>query len=159
MSLSKLISDGVATTDEDDMKDFQTMSDAEIDAKRAANRNKNTVQKNKEAEAKFVRYLKLVEKLDDLDFYNFELSTLDSILGRFYWNIRTKDGNKYKAKTLDSFRHGLNRCIRDKGKNFDIIKSPEFNISNQKFKDACAELKKEGLGHTVHYPEIHEKGT
>ena len=112
-------------------KEFACLTDEEISQQRKAIRNKHTLMKNKEVENKFMRYLENIEELDDLDYWTFSVSDLDLYLGRFYWNLRTREGTEYKAKSLEGFKFGLNRCLQERGAKFDIVKDSAFARSNK----------------------------
>ena len=48
-------------------------------------------------------------------------------------------------RLLDSLKHGLNRCLEEAGMKFDMIRGKVFAQSNESFKGAILEIKKEGL--------------
>lgn len=94
----------------------------------------------------------LIEKGITGDFEDFDDCQLDENLGNFYLNVRRLDGSLYKATSLESIRHGLNRYLKRSpfNKQFDLMKDPQFRGSNQSFKVAVAELKRHGKGDIEH---------
>ncbi len=71
----------------------------------------------------------------------------------FYMDIRTQSGELYKATSLESIRHALNRHLKGPPHptKFDIISGAEFNDANECFKTAMAEIKASGKGTVDHY--------
>lgn len=91
-------------------------------------------------------YLKEMDK--SVDFEAFTPEELDLTLKRFYVNARTRNGELYRGKSLQSIRYGINRYLQSPphSKTFDIIKDARFNDSNNTYKTAMAEIKNEGKG-------------
>ena len=66
-----------------------------------------------------------------------------------------KKQNKYSANTLRNFCYALNPILRSKGHLFNITeKGTSFMKSNDTFKVAIKDLKKEGKAEFKSYPEI-----
>lgn len=136
------------------MKRFADHSAGEILAKRANIVPKNTVNANKGASSLFRCYLE--EKSQNTNFETFDPVRLAEHLSHFYMDVRTKDGEMYKATSLESMRHSLNRYLKAPPhlRPFDIITANEFNDANACFKTAMAEVKASGKGDIEHYPVI-----
>ena len=83
---------------------------------------------------------------------------LDKVLGHFYMEARTKDGDLYRGKSLASLRYGLNRYLKapPNSKTFDIIHDTTFVGSNELFKLAMQDAKVQGKGDVRHTPVITE---
>ena len=82
-------------------------------------------------------------------------SELAEVLSSYYFAARTVDGHEYRCSSLENFRQGLNRHIKQHMKaDMDIIKVPAYREANLSFKAAMTELKKKGLGSVRHYPNI-----
>jgi hypothetical protein len=92
---------------------------------------------------------------------NFELLSAEELaemLQHFYLEARTKDGELYKKKSLESLRYGMNRYLKlpPHSKPFDIISSPEFAVANEAYKAAQCEIKRSGKASVDHYPKIED---
>ncbi|XP_066912491.1 uncharacterized protein [Clytia hemisphaerica] len=81
---------------------------------------------------------------------------LNDILVHFYINTRRTNGEKYKAASMENYRHSLNRYLQTPPieRKIDIIKDPAFREANISYKAAIKELKQEGKGYVKHYPII-----
>ncbi|CAG2220574.1 unnamed protein product [Mytilus edulis] len=99
-----------------------------------------------------------MEEEQDYDFEKFDCVRLNETLGHFYVDLRKGDGERYKASSLESIRHGINRYLKapPHSKTFDIVKDSPFNDSNANFKAVLAESKRFGLGDVEHFPVINE---
>ena len=88
----------------------------------------------------------LSEKKMDTNFETCTIERLSEILTHFYLDVRTQEGNMYKANSLESQRHGLNRYLKSPShsRKLDIIKDTAFNEANESFKLAMKELKAAG---------------
>lgn len=136
---------------------FVRVTDEQLAKKRKDLKNNNTEKADRKAEKCFLQYLSL-SNLDDLDYWDFEQSFLDEILCKFWFEVRSVEGERYRVSSLQNMRYALNRCIQKRDKDFDIIKSAAFVKSQRAFKDAVTELKSLGLGYVKSYPEIAPKG-
>lgn len=135
-------------------KRFAEHTEAEIDAKRAALLNKNTIKANKRSANIFREYLK--EKGVGCDFETFSDAELDHFLCTFYFDARQKNGDYYKISSLENVRFGLNRYLKGPpfNRDIDLKDGCSFKKSNESFKSACRELKEKGKGCIDHYPRI-----
>jgi hypothetical protein len=86
----------------------------------------------------------------------FDRVRLNETLSHLYVDIRKPDGERYKATSLESIRHGLNRYLRSAPHNkpFYIVKDADINDSNTNVSAMLAEVTRLGLGNIVHYPAI-----
>ena len=75
------------------------------------------------------------------------------MLQRFYAGVRKPNGELYKPATMNSFRFGFQRYFLNR-LGFDIIKAPDFSLSNACFKNMLKTNIKSGKGDINHYPEI-----
>jgi len=123
---------------------FACHSDADIEAKKSDVTPKTTKNSNETSAKTFRAYLS--EKKLDTNFETFTIERLSEILTHFYLDVRTKEGKMYKANSLESLRHGLNRYLKSPphSRKFDIIKDTAFNEANESFKLAMKELKAAG---------------
>ena len=135
------------------MSRFGCTSTEELAAIRKNVDAKNTQLANKRAATAFRDYLK--EKNHNIDFENFDKAELSEKLMNFYVDVRKIDGSNYKTSSLENFRHSLNRymILKTNGR-INIIKDVAFANANLSYRDMMAELKRNGLGITKHYPVI-----
>ncbi|XP_071135474.1 uncharacterized protein KIAA1958-like [Mytilus edulis] len=137
-------------------KRFATTTNEEIDAKRLNMNAENTLKANRKCAYILRDYLQ--EKQQDDEFEKFDCVRLNETLCHFYVDLRKGDGERYKASSLESIRHGINRYLKapPHSKTFDIVKDSPFNDSNANFKAVLAESKRFGLGDVEHFPVINE---
>jgi len=123
---------------------FACHTSADIDAKKSSVTQKATKNYNEAAEKILRKYL--AEKKQDISFEKFSQEGLAEVLTHFFLDVRTKDGKMYKATSLESLRHVLNRYLKGPphSKKFDISKDPQFLDANESFKTAIEELKAAG---------------
>ena len=76
---------------------------------------------------------------------------LDKLLCKFWFEVRTTDGDYYSIGSLESLRYGINRIFQERGHEFDIIRGPAFKKIQIKFTEACTELKAKGKGICIPY--------
>ena len=123
---------------------------------------------DKKADRAFRRSL-VLNGCADTEYWLFDKPELDNYLAKFWLCVRKEDsdskesetedpdkiGNKYSANTLRNFRYALNRILCSKGHLYNITeKGTSFLKSNEAFKVAIKELKKEGKAEVKSYPEI-----
>ena len=113
--------------------------------------SKNTKRQTNTAVNIFREYL--TEKGLSSDFETLSDDELDKILGNFYLEMRTKNGELYKKTTMNSYRHGLQRHLA-KHRDIDILKGDKFKNSSTAFKGMSKELKRQGLAAIEHHPSI-----
>lgn len=80
-------------------------------------------------------------------------SNLDKALAKFYAAAKRKDGSKYKAGTLLTFRQGLRRHYEEK-LDLDIVNDKRFSYSTKVFKATLTDLRRQGLGAVKHHTPI-----
>ena len=93
------------------------------------------------------------------NFESFSAVRMAETLCHFYMDIRTKNGELYKATTMMNNRHALKRYLTSSPhlkKKYDIIAGTEFSEANECFKTAMADIKAAGKGDIEHYPEIEQ---
>lgn len=141
-------------TAESRQKRFAQTSEDEIQRKQLKINAENTIRANKKCANILREYLK--ENKQNSEFETFDRVRLNETLSHLYVDIRKPDGQRYKATSLESITHGLNRYLRSRPHNkpFDIVKDADFNDSNTYFRAMLAEVKIIGLGNVVHYPAI-----
>ena len=81
------------------------------------------------------------------------LSNLDKELAKFYATAKKKDGSRYKAGTLLTFRQGLRRYYEEK-LNIDIVNDRKFSYSSKVFKATLTDLRRQGLRAVKHHTPI-----
>ena len=118
----------------------------------------NTKKADKKCDKAFTLYLSTLNGLDSLDYWLFNPKELDKILCKFWFKVQTCEGKPCRVSTLKHMRYGINRNRKRKGHECDIIKSPQFKKSWQKFIKACSLLKAKGYGFIEHHTEIKPKG-
>jgi hypothetical protein len=114
----------------------------------------NTIRANKKCANILREYLK--ENKQNSEFETFDRVRLNETLSHLYVDIRKPDGQRYKATSLESIRHGLNRYLRSSPHNkpFYIVKDADINDSNTNVSAMLTEVTRLGLGNVVHYPAI-----
>ena len=91
----------------------------------------NTVKAEKKAERAFVNYLSTLDDVDDMEFWLYDEDRLDKILSKFWFALKTANGNHYRVSSLKNIRYGLNRVLAKKNTNMDIICDPLFKQSQK----------------------------
>ncbi len=138
---------------------FAVFSDAEIAQKQHQQIPKNTLKSESNAHQIFTKYLEEQDGIVKHDNWVYPDKELDAILVKFWFSLRKPGGEKYTIANLQNIKNALNRQMQCKGRNLDISKDTCYVNSQRAFRDACRELKSEGLGHVKNYPEIEGKGT
>ena len=86
------------------------------------------------------------------------IKTNDKILSKFWFALKTVNGNHYSVSSLKNICYGLNQVLAKKNTNMGIICDPLFKQSQKDFNIACACLKQLRFGYVKHYKEIKAKG-
>ena len=118
----------------------------------------NTKKADKKCDRALTSYLTMLDNIPSLEYWLFEPKELEKILCKFWFEVQTCDGKPYRVSTLKHMRYGINRNLKRKGHEYDIIKSPQFKNSQKKFFEACSLLKAKSYGYVDHYKEIKPKG-
>jgi hypothetical protein len=126
---------------------FASASDGDIENILNAKDSLNTKKAASVAKNVFRAYL--MEKDLNPEFEAYESAELDSILCKFYVEVRSKNGDRYKKASMVSIRHGLNRLLP-----FDIVNGDEFKKSSDVFSAVMVDLKRQGLGGIEHHPPL-----
>ena len=136
---------------------FKFLDDTELEQKLQNLENKNTRKTDCKTERKFMQYLKLKDIHDD--YWLIPEQELDRILRKFWFEVRTQEGDYYKIGSLDNLHYSLNRLLQSKGHESDIVHGDSFIKSHRAFSKACEELKQKGYGVRESYKEITPAGT
>ena len=75
-----------------------------------------------------------------------ELEELDSLLAKFYAELRKEDGSEYEPDSLKVMLASLDRHFRDLGAPFSILKDKEFVYSRRVLNGKAIELRESGKG-------------
>ena len=129
-------------------KRFAHFSDEELRQKSLDVQNQNTLKNEKKAERAFKEFLEECGQ-ENTNFYVYTESELDLHLAKFCFSaLKKKDGDMYKASSLDTLWCGLNRALKRYSHEFDITSknSTSFIKSINAFDDSVTELKKHGKG-------------
>lgn len=136
-------------------KRFASLNEDEYDEIIKNKDSEATLRSTRKAVNVFRSYLS--EKKLPQNFEALSKSELDSVLCKFYVEVRKVDGDYYKTASMNSLRAGICRYVKDNGKSgVDIIKDTEFAQSTIAFKAALVKLKSIGKGDTVHHSDIDE---
>ena len=116
------------------MARFDTRTDAEIDQARQEVQPKNTLNADKKWEAVFKEFLNANDM--SVDFYDFDVDTLNTWLSKLWFRARQKQtkeelkegkpGKCYRANSIKSMRYAINRLLQKHEKKFNIISSDQF---------------------------------
>lgn len=100
----------------------------------------------------------LHEKNENIEFEDFSKNQLADALERFYTCARTRKGECYRGKSLNSLRYGINRYLQSAPieKDFCIINDPAFKKANEALRNALNKLKSTGLCKVQHSSPINE---
>ena len=122
---------------------FGNLNIEEVRDKEDEFRNPNSAKNEKKAIEAFKCYLRQIEAKTGDDFFTFTEQELDEYLATFYWNARTKKGDKYKASSLETLRYALYRALKNYGHAFDITdkKSASFQTSIKAFETVMKDSK------------------
>ena len=84
---------------------------------------------------------------DEREIENIPLQELDRLFGNFLLGARkARDNAEYEPSTLRGFMSSLDRYLKKKGAQFQVIKNPMFPHSNAALTAKQKELKSKGLG-------------
>ena len=111
---------------------------------------------NKKADTCFQSYL--ATKGHPVEYWLFDEPTLDNILKKFWFEVRTVKGEHYMKGSLENLHYPINHVLHAKGHEFDIVHGDSFIGSQKAFKDACTELKKIGKGVHKSFKRIKPSG-
>jgi len=73
-------------------------------------------------------------------------SKLDSILQRFFAEVRKQDGGEYEPESLHTMLASLDRFLREKGRVFSIQKDREFEGCRKVLNGRAIVLRGNGMG-------------
>ena len=143
-------------SDNPDNVRFDEIDDEELAMTRMGLVPKNTKKSERKYERCLIDYFKQKGKLTN--FWTFTEPELDKILGKLWFEAKTKKGEKYTVSSLRHLRCGLNSALKRRGHAYNIITSESFSDSQSKFDDAVLYLKSLGKRYVKHYKEIKPSG-
>jgi hypothetical protein len=76
-----------------------------------------------------------------------ELDRVNTVLRKFYAEVKKADGERYARKSMITLRYGLQKHFLKLRKE-DIINDERYATSNEMFKAVLVQLKKDGVGET-----------
>ena len=90
------------------------------------------------------------------DFETFDPAELDKALAKFYISARTRKGDFYKGKSLQTIRYSINRYLQapPHSSTYDILDGPQFVRSSRAYETAMKEIKEAGKGEVDNTPVI-----
>ena len=133
---------------------FASLETEEINAIMDNLDSKNTKRQTITSVRMFRQYLN--GKKLSTEFESFDIEQLDDLLSKFYLEMRNKDGEMYKKSTMQSYRQGLQRYLKE-NRDIDINKEDVFKKSNKSFKCMVKELKRNGLAAVDHHSAIEDE--
>ena len=93
------------------------------------------------------------------DYWLWDEEKINKYLGKFWFEVKTQDGDYYRVSTLEHLHYGLNRCLKRKGHAYNILKSPQFKHLQEQLVYAWKHLKSLGYGYIELYKEIKPAGS
>lgn len=137
------------------MSRFATVSDSDIEAIIKGKDAENTKKLTETLYNILLSYCK--EKGINLVVESISREDLDSILSRFYVEVRKSNGTMYKINSFRGIRFAIQRMFKSiRGEDFDVIEGSEFAKANSVYSAQCVVLKRKGLGKTDHHRPINE---
>ena len=135
---------------------FEFLDDDELEEKKKSFQNKNTTKADLKTHRQFTQYLEA--KGLQMEYWLMTESELDKILSKLWFEVRTCEGDRYKASSLGSLRYGINRNLHEKGHEFDTVQDSSFKESCKDFETTSKELKSLAYGDIESYKEILPSG-
>ena len=124
----------------------KNIDDTDIDKFILDQRAAATVTKTRSDLNAFKNYWREYEN-EEREIHNIPPSELDTLLCKFFINVRRKDGKEYEPSTLTSFQRSLQRHLTDeKSVKFNILKDEEFQRSRKVLASKRKQLVSQGLG-------------
>ena len=132
---------------------FANVSDEDMQALLNTKDSVNTQRVIKRSVAVFREFL--TQKSLDPEFEEYPKSELNSALRRFFASIRCKTGDNVKTSTLNTYKYGICKYLKEKCST-DVVKDSDFQSCLDLFKAKVIDLKKSGHGSVDHKPPIAE---
>jgi integrase len=88
------------------------------------------------------------------EFEKESVADLAKHLYRFYGEARTKDGETYSKSSMRGIRAAINRHMRNKHRNIDLVKDSEFSEANMVFDGYLKEIRREGKDTSKHHDTL-----
>lgn len=138
----------------------ESIEDNRLEEIREGLKKQNTVKSDKKCDKIFVDYLqhRWIDKVPSLEYWTYDYALLDTILCKFWFEVRQKNKDRYTVNSLKHLRYALNRNMKKRGHKIDLLTSECFTQNQLAFDDASKLLKKIGYGYVKHYPEIKPSG-
>ena len=77
---------------------------------------------------------------------NIPVNDLDDILQSFFAEIRKSDGTEYEPECLRVMLSAMDRYLREKGREYSILKDTMFDSSRKVLNGKAIELREKGMG-------------
>ena len=77
---------------------------------------------------------------------NIPVNDLDDILQSFFAEIRKSDGTEYEPECLRVMLSAMDRYLREKGREYSILKDKMFDSSRKVLNGKAIELREKGMG-------------
>ena len=92
--------------------------------------NPNRKKADAKCEKSWLTYLSTKTELNgDFDYWLWDEQKLNKYLGKFWFEVKTQDGDHYGVSTLEHLQYSINRCLKRRGHAYNILKSPQFKHS------------------------------
>lgn len=102
----------------------------------------------------FERWLKADSPVEMVKIELIQPAVLDRYLARFFTSIKTQTGEDFTKTSLFRLRSSLKRFLDDHGYPVSITTAPEFNESQQAFKQKIKQLSSLGNNRYLQDPEL-----
>ena len=133
------------TTDEVDVTRFPVVSSDEIQELKSVTVNKNMSRSTKQWMNIFQTWAK-TRHLENVSIKTMPPEELDTVLRKFYAEIKKKDGGDYKPESLKIMQSAIERHLKDKNYPLSIVRSREFHNSQEVLNAKALSLRQQGKG-------------
>ena len=138
---------------------FVEISDNELQHLMDELDNKNTKKAGKKCEKQWLNYLSTEENVPDGDYWLWDEETLNYWLSKYWFEVRTQEGDRYRVSSLEHTHYGMKRLLQRKGHAYGITKSESFSESQKAYQKACKQLKTLGYRYVESYKEENPKAS
>ena len=76
---------------------FTQLTEEDIKNTEADLQNQNTLKTDKKCEKVLLNYLSTLPEIDNLEYWTNEMSYLDELLSKFWYNVKTSEGEYYRV--------------------------------------------------------------
>ena len=108
------------------------------------NKNKNTIKSTVTWINRFEAWHKARGINNELE--NIPENELDHVLQSFFAEIRKSDGTEYEPECLRVMLSAMDRYLRDKGREYSILKDKMFTSCRKVLNGKAIELREKGMG-------------